>query len=87
MCVSVCLCLIAVGAPRPPTALLTSPQAPPSANQSSSSQAIRASGMAGKYGQGGMEGEKHQDIIEVYRSGLRGWGRGEEGGVPREKII
>lgn len=43
-------------------ALLTSPRAPPSANQSSSSQAIRARGTAGKYGKGGMEGEKHQDV-------------------------
>lgn len=66
-CKSAGLCLIAGGLPRPPTALLTSPQAAPPANQSSSSQAIRASGTAGKYGEGGMGGEKHRDIkcIEV----------------------
>lgn len=61
-CESVCSCLIAGGLPRPPTVLLTSPQAAPPANQSSSSLAIRPSGTAGKYGQGGMGGEKHRGI-------------------------
>lgn len=71
-CDSVCSCLIVGELSRPPAALLTSPQAAPSANQSSSSLAIRPSGTAGKYGQGGMGGEKRGDIkcLEVCLEGM-----------------